>query len=192
MTKRYGFEMDKNCYKCIVDVIDKKLYTDKKQVVDLLNSLNDENEQLKSELGKVHDLIDMKIEFTKECYSASNSNIDYYRGAIEILHLLKKGVRRMTEKRFDYTNYDDGTESIYDKEKDEYYFDCEFCKLDEVLNELDEKYVDEYALRETLQLELQRVEEENEQLKKELDLFKPVIFESYGKSVTLYEKGDVE
>ena len=38
----------------------------------------------------------------------------------------------------------------------------EVCNL---LNELYTKYVDEYALRETLQLELQRVEEENEQLK---------------------------
>ena len=47
--KRFGFEMDKNCYKCIADVIDKKLYTDKKQVVDLLNSLSEDNEQLKKE-----------------------------------------------------------------------------------------------------------------------------------------------
>ena len=42
-------------------------------------------------------------------------------------------------KRFDYTNYDDGTESIYDRKEDEYYFDCDFCKLDEVLNELAEE-----------------------------------------------------
>jgi FtsZ-binding cell division protein ZapB len=38
----------------------------------------------------------------------------------------------------------------------------ELCIL---LNELHDKYIDEYALRETLQLELQRVEEENEQLR---------------------------
>ena len=44
--KRFGFEMDKNCYKCIADIRDKKLYTDKKQVVDLLNKIADENEQL--------------------------------------------------------------------------------------------------------------------------------------------------
>ena len=42
-------------------------------------------------------------------------------------------------KRFDYTNYDDGTESIYDRKKDVYYFDCEFCKLDEVLNQLNDE-----------------------------------------------------
>lgn len=42
-------------------------------------------------------------------------------------------------KRFDYTNYDDGTESIYDRKEDKYYFDSEFCKLDEVLNELSEE-----------------------------------------------------
>ena len=34
-----------------------------------------------------------------------------------------------------------------------------------LLNELHNKYIDEYALRETLQLELQRVEEENKTLK---------------------------
>ena len=34
--------------------------------------------------------------------------------------------------------------------------------------------------------------EENEQLKKELESFKPIIFESGGKPITLYEKGDVE
>ena len=34
--------------------------------------------------------------------------------------------------------------------------------------------------------------EENEQLKKELESFKPIIFESDGKPVTLYKKGDVE
>ena len=38
-----------------------------------------------------------------------------------------------------------------------------------LLNELDEKYVDEFSLRETLQQELQRSEEENEQLKKILN-----------------------
>lgn len=37
----------------------------------------------------------------------------------------------------------------------------------DLLNELDEKYVDEFSLRETLQLELQRVEEENKQLKQD-------------------------
>lgn len=45
--KRFGFEMDSNCYKCVADTIDKKLYTDKKQIIDLLNTLYDENEQLK-------------------------------------------------------------------------------------------------------------------------------------------------
>ena len=48
------------------------------------------------------------------------------------------------------------------KFKDEWLTDKEVVDL---LNELDEKYVDEFALRETLQQELQRSEEENEQLK---------------------------
>ena len=38
----------------------------------------------------------------------------------------------------------------------------------------------------------QELEKENEQLKKELESFKPIIFESDGKPVTLYKKGDVE
>ena len=51
--------------------------------------------------------------------------------------------------------------------------------LCDLLNELDEKWVGEFSLRETLQLELQRVEDENEQLKSknrglqsELQIFK--------------------
>ena len=39
-----------------------------------------------------------------------------------------------------------------------------------------------------------KLEKENEQLKKEIDCFKPLIFETDGKPITLYEKkdGDVE
>ena len=39
------------------------------------------------------------------------------------------------------------------------------AKVCELLNELHEKYIGEFSLRETLQLELQRVEEENKTLK---------------------------
>lgn len=39
---------------------------------------------------------------------------------------------------------------------------------------------------------LNNLHDENEQLKKELESFKPIIFESDGKPVTLYKKGDVE
>ena len=39
---------------------------------------------------------------------------------------------------------------------------------------------------------LNKLSDENEQLKKELESFKPIIFESDGKPVTLYKKGDVE
>ena len=38
---------------------------------------------------------------------------------------------------------------------------------------------------------ISKLEKENEQLKKELESFKPIIFESDGKPVTLYKKGDV-
>ena len=39
---------------------------------------------------------------------------------------------------------------------------------------------------------MRKLVNENEQLKKELESFKPIIFESDGKPVTLYKKGDVE
>ena len=45
----------------------------------------------------------------------------------------------MTEKRFEYTAYDDGTESIYDREKDEYYFDMQLSDIEELLNDLSDE-----------------------------------------------------
>lgn len=46
--------------------------------------------------------------------------------------------------------------------------------------------------QETVLIRLNALHEENEQLKKELESFKPIIFESDGKPVTLYKKGDAE
>ena len=92
----------------------------------------------------------------------------------------------MTE-RFDYTHYDDGTESIYDRKKDKYYFDSEFCKLDEVLNELSDEneqlkqeitdcktyngilYANHQKSDRMLVNEIKELEKENEQLKKKLE-----------------------
>lgn len=45
----------------------------------------------------------------------------------------------MTDKRFDYSNYDDGTESIYDRKKDEYYWDMQLSQIEELLNELNDE-----------------------------------------------------
>lgn len=45
----------------------------------------------------------------------------------------------MTANRFDYTAYDDGTESIYDRKKDEYYFDMQLSEIEELMNELAEE-----------------------------------------------------
>ena len=41
-------------------------------------------------------------------------------------------------------------------------------------------------------LQINKLADENVELKKELESFKPIIFESDGKPVTLYKKGDVE
>ena len=45
--KRFALEYDSNCYKCISDNEQKKLYSSRESICDLLNQLNDENEQLK-------------------------------------------------------------------------------------------------------------------------------------------------
>lgn len=45
----------------------------------------------------------------------------------------------MTENRFEYTAYDDGTESIYDKKEKKYYFDMQLSKIEELLNDLSDE-----------------------------------------------------
>lgn len=75
----------------------------------------------------------------------------------------------MNEKRFDYTAYDDGTESIYDREKDEYYFDMQLSNIEELLNDL---------------------EEENEQLKSEINMLKTTIGRNEGYIDRLTHKGE--
>ena len=45
----------------------------------------------------------------------------------------------MNGERFDYTAYEDGTESIYDRKEDEYYFDGQMSKIEELMNELAEE-----------------------------------------------------
>lgn len=77
----------------------------------------------------------------------------------------------MSEKRFEIIDSAliDGAKVIKDNEK-KYTFPSTFETLfnyTKALNELDERYIAEFSLRETLQQELQRVEYENEQLKKE-------------------------
>ena len=69
----------------------------------------------------------------------------------------------MTEKRFKLVDIG----FVYDND--------ELIGMEEIvdlLNELDEKYVDEFSLRETLQQELQRVEEENEQIRNKKERYK--------------------
>ena len=81
----------------------------------------------------------------------------------------------MTENRFDYTHYDDGTESIYDRERDEYYFDGDLDEIEEVLNELndenkqlkDEIYDWKASAEDYLQLG-KVLQKENKELKAEL------------------------
>jgi len=70
----------------------------------------------------------------------------------------------------------------------EFIDDCSDNKVRSALKELFYSEVNEYDLSS----ENRKLLNENEQLKKELKSFKPIIFESDGKPVTLYKKGDVE
>ena len=99
----------------------------------------------------------------------------------------------------DEETYTKGNFSLTEWE-DVNYCEHYFCKGDyklsdrEVVDLLNEQHETITQLQSTnMEMEdyLARLEEENEQLKKELESFKPVIFESDGKPVTLYKKEDV-
>ena len=60
------------------------------------------------------------------------------------------------KQRFDYTNYDDGTSSIYDRKEDEYYFDSELNGIEELLNSLND--------------ENELLKEQNKELKQDNDI----------------------
>ncbi len=79
----------------------------------------------------------------------------------------------MNEQRFDYTAYDDGTESIYDRKKDEYYFDMQLSKIEELMNELED--------------ENERLRQEKQLLYENIDFLKRFI-EKQGFKVKLDEK----
>ena len=81
---------------------------------------------------------------------------------------------------------------VTDKDDTAYHID-EVVELLNNLHEenkkLDEKYIDEFSLRETLQQELQRVENENEQLKQRIkELMKEVDALSDGEADWLIEE----
>ena len=83
----------------------------------------------------------------------------------------------MAEKRF----IDGEEESIEDqflidtKTDTNYWIDNGLDDIIKLLNELDENWIKELNLRETLQLDLQRVEEENKQLKQLIKKFEKEI-----------------
>lgn len=87
----------------------------------------------------------------------------------------------MIKKRFEIIESAiiDGAKVIKDNEK-KYTFASTFetetlINYRKALNELNDRYIDEFSLRETLQQELQRVEYENEQLKERLKMNCPEI-----------------
>ena len=76
-------------------------------------------------------------------------------------------------KRFEYIEATDWVDEHIIDCSTEPHFEYYFLKgATEKLNELHNKYIDEYTLRETLQLELQRVEEENKELKNKINTYK--------------------
>ena len=86
----YGIE--DTSVNCVYNVIGNGMYDEsEKQLIDILNFLNDENKELKQFKEKVFSLIDDKIIFVNACEETSRIlKEDYYRGALEILELLKK------------------------------------------------------------------------------------------------------
>ena len=84
----------------------------------------------------------------------------------------------MTEKRWALTFDDKIVDNKYNITHDVHSgYDVAFSFMN-ILNDYEEEY--------------NGLKDQNEQLKKELESFKPIIFESDGKPVTLYKKGDVE
>ena len=77
---------------------------------------------------------------------------------------------------------------IYDAVNDKYYdygkHDLEL--LCNALNELDDNWIKELNLRETLQLDLQRVEEENKQLRQDIEYWKQVASQ-YSNQLNVFE-----
>ena len=67
-TKRYYMEYDGNFYKCIVDCEKKVLYTDRKQIVDLLNEQHETIQQQKEAIGHLsYDCEYLKNNFEDKC-----------------------------------------------------------------------------------------------------------------------------
>ena len=80
----------------------------------------------------------------------------------------------MINERFEYLEFDDGTEGVYDTEKEEYFFG--FDDVVDLLNNLAKEYEFDYLHTncrcmplplEMLQSKIKRLEKENQQLKKE-------------------------
>ena len=129
---------------------------------------------------------------------------------IENYQQLKKEKERLKQTVSDWSgSYDELFEDIKRLEEENEQLKSEIEKLSYANEDLlEEKRIwkqmsDEYTklsdeneqLRKdatTLIYANQDYRHENEQLKSELESFKPIIFESDGKPVTLYKKGDVE
>lgn len=99
-------------------------------------------------------------------------------------------VEKRFENRLDKSNVKFNTlNPVWDTEKEDALNVFEMIDELNYLNDCCNNLIDdntEYVA------EINQMHKENEELKKELESFKPIIFESDGKPVTLYKKGDVE
>ena len=89
--KRYDIEYDGNCYKCIVDCEKKVLYTDRKQIVDLLNDQNELIQQGFEELAKANDEkfdYEMKVKDILKKYYNLNRGLKLEKIFIELANEL--------------------------------------------------------------------------------------------------------
>ena len=74
--KRYDIEYDGNCYKCIVDCEKGILYTDRKQIVKLLNEQHETIQSLKIENDELKREVNLLTEFFKK----NNFSLDDFNG----------------------------------------------------------------------------------------------------------------
>lgn len=180
------------CEKIVRNIVDefvvdtlKDSRLDEEDMYYLLNELNDENEQLKQKHRQ------LQIEFNDACIIVKDlreSKLDLE----DENEQLKHDASVLIQANKDYRIENEQLKSNIDIR------DKGIIELKEENEQLKQQYIDEYALRETLQQELQRVENENEVLKSQLKYARNFVYRNNSREVNtrfyeeLQKKGDVE
>ena len=158
--------------------------------LNLVNTVAEENEQLQKKNDNLVHMI-ARVQYRADSIKDENEKLKKILGflrndnATDILNVLNSQENQIWELK---------------KENEQLKHECNYLqnRLDDFVNIQNEN---EQLKKDCSNLiddnteyvaEINQMHKENEQLKKELESFKPIIFESDGKPVTLYKKGDVE